>query len=67
MDQAIYVRDLVLPPDVKALSDPDAIVVHVVAKQEEPAPAAAAAPTEAAQAEPEIIGRKVAEEEEPEK
>jgi large subunit ribosomal protein L25 len=67
MDQAIYVRDLVLPPDVKALSDPDAIVVHVVAKQEEPAPAAAAAPTEATQAEPEIIGRKVAEEEEPEK
>jgi large subunit ribosomal protein L25 len=66
MDQAIHVRDLVLPPDVKALSDPDAIVVHVVAKQEEPAPAAAA-PTEAAQAEPEIIGRKVAEEEEPEK
>jgi large subunit ribosomal protein L25 len=67
LDQAIYVRDLVLPPDVKALSDADAIVVHVVHKQEEPAPAAPGAPTEAAQAEPEIIGRKVAEEEEPEK
>jgi large subunit ribosomal protein L25 len=66
LDQAIYVRDLTVPPDVKVLTDADAIVVHVVAKQEEPVAAAAAAPTEAASAEPEIIGRKVAEEEEAE-
>jgi large subunit ribosomal protein L25 len=66
MDGAIHVRDLTVPPDVKVLTDPDAIVVHVVAKQEEPAPAVAAAPVEAGAAEPEIIGRKVAEEEEAE-
>ena len=68
LGQAIYIKDLVLPPDVKALGDPEAIVVHVVAKQEEPAPvaAAAAAPTEGEQAEPELIGRKPAEEEEAE-
>lgn len=57
---AIYVRDLHLPPDVKALADPDAIVVHVTAPQLEPE--AAAAPT-AEQAEPEVIGRKAAAEE----
>ena len=68
LGQAIYIKDLVLPPDVKALGDPEAIVVHVVAKQEEPAPvtAAATAPTEGEQAEPELIGRKPAEEEEAE-
>ncbi len=52
---AIHVRDLHLPPDVKALTDPDAIVVSVTAAQAEEA---AAAPTE--QAEPEVIGRKAA-------
>lgn len=66
LDQAIYVRDLVVPADVKVLTDPDAIVVHVVAKEEEPVAAVAGAPTEAESAEPEIIGRKVAEEEEAE-
>jgi large subunit ribosomal protein L25 len=67
LGMAIHVRDLVLPPGVVAMNDPDAIVVHVTAKQVEPEPvaAAAAAPVEGA-AEPEIIGRKVAEEEEPE-
>jgi large subunit ribosomal protein L25 len=65
LDAAIYVRDLMLPPGVKAMTDPDAIVVHVTAKQIEPeaAPAAAAAPV-AETAEPEVIGRKAAPEEE---
>jgi large subunit ribosomal protein L25 len=62
LDGAIHVRDLHLPPDVKALADPDAIVVHVTAPQAEPEPAAAEAA--AAQAEPEIVGRRVAAEEE---
>jgi large subunit ribosomal protein L25 len=57
---AIHVRELHLPPDVKALADPDAIVVHITAPQVEPE-AAAAPGTE--QAEPEVIGRKAAEEE----
>lgn len=57
---AIHVRELHLPPDVKALADPDAIVVHVTAPQAEPE--AAAAPG-AEQAEPEVIGRKAAAEE----
>lgn len=57
---AIHVRDLHLPPNVKVLADPDAIVVHVTAPQAEPE--AAAAPG-AEQAEPEVIGRKAAAEE----
>jgi large subunit ribosomal protein L25 len=66
IDQAIHVRDLKLPEGVKVLNDEDAIVVHVTPPKGEPE-AAAAAPVEGA-AEPEVIGRKVAEgEEEPEK
>lgn len=57
---AIHVRDLHLPADVKALADPDAIVVHVTAPQAEPEAATTAA---AEQAEPEVIGRKAAAEE----
>jgi large subunit ribosomal protein L25 len=57
---AIHVRDLHLPPGVKALDPPDAIVVHVTAPQAE-AEAAAAPGTE--QAEPEVIGRQRAAEE----
>ena len=61
---AIHVRDLVLPPGVKVMSDPDAIVVHVTTKLVE---AEAAAPVEVpAAAEPEVIGRQKAEEEESE-
>jgi large subunit ribosomal protein L25 len=59
----IHVGDLTLPPDVKALADPDAVVVHVAAPRvevEAPAEAPAAA---AAAAEPEIVGRRVAAEE----
>jgi large subunit ribosomal protein L25 len=58
---AIHVRDLQMPEGVKALDDPDAVVVHVTVPQAEPEPAAAAPAAE--QAEPEIIGRKAAEEE----
>jgi len=65
IDSAIYVRDLVLPPDVKVMTDPDAIVVHVTAPVAEPEPAAAAAEAPGA-AEPEVIGRPKAEEEEAE-
>src|SRR5262249_6028642 len=60
---AIYVKDIALPPDVKAMDDPDAIVVHVVAKQVEEVAATEPA-TETA--EPEVITKKAVEEEEPE-
>ena len=58
---AIHVRDLTLPPDVKALTDADAIVVHVTLPQAEPEEGAAEAAPGAA--EPEIVGRRVAAEE----
>jgi large subunit ribosomal protein L25 len=61
LDGAIHVRDLTLPAGVKAMDDPDAVVVHVAPPQAEPEPTAAEA---AAQAEPEIVGRRVAEAEE---
>jgi large subunit ribosomal protein L25 len=63
LDGAIHVKELVLPPDVKAMDDPDAIVVHVVAKQVEDT--AATEPTAEA-AEPEVITKKAAPEEEAE-
>ena len=64
LDQAIHVKDLTLPPGVKALADPEAIVVQVAAPQAEAeAPALAAE-----QAEPEVIrARPAAEEGEAEK
>jgi large subunit ribosomal protein L25 len=61
---AIHVRDLHLPEGVTAQDDPEAVVVHVRAPAAEPE--AGAAP-EAGQAEPELIGRKAAEEGEEEK
>jgi large subunit ribosomal protein L25 len=64
IDGAIHVRELVVPPDVKVLGDPDAIVVQISAPQAEAAPAAEAAE---ALAEPERIGRQRAEEETEEK
>jgi large subunit ribosomal protein L25 len=63
LGQALHVRDLVLPEGVTAKDDPDVIVVHVTVKQVAPE-AAPAAPTAAEQAEPELIGRKPAAEEE---
>jgi large subunit ribosomal protein L25 len=58
--QALHVKDLKLPEGVKAMADPDAIVVQVSAPVAE-APAAAAPGTETA--EPEVIGRQAKEEE----
>jgi large subunit ribosomal protein L25 len=57
MDMAIHVRDLVLPPDVKAMTDAEAIVVHVTKPALEPE-APVAAPEAAEQVEPEVIGQK---------
>lgn len=65
LGQAIHLKDLALPPDCKAMGDPDAIVVHVTLKQAEAEPAPAA-PAAAETAEPEVIGRKATEEEEAE-
>jgi large subunit ribosomal protein L25 len=60
LGQALHVRDLKLPEGLVVLADPDAIVVQVTEPQAEPEPTAAAAPETA---EPEVIGRKAAEEE----
>lgn len=57
----IYVRDLHLPEGVTTDADPDAVVVHVATPQVEPEPGAAPA---TGGVEPEVIGRKAAEEEE---
>ena len=61
---AIHVRELHLPEGVKPLDEPDAVVVQVKAPLAE-AGAEPGAPV-AEQAEPEVIGRKAAEEEAPE-
>ncbi len=62
---SIHVRDLHLSEGVKALDDPEAVVIMVKQPQTDVEPGAAA-PVETA--EPEVIGRKAAEEEaEPEK
>ena len=62
LGSVIHVRDLVLPPDVKAMGDPDAVVVQVIAKMVEPEPTAV--PPVGEQAEPELVGRKKPAEEE---
>jgi large subunit ribosomal protein L25 len=63
LGSAIHVKELTLPPGVKAMVDADAVVVHVTMKHVEPeAPAAPAAAVETA--EPEVIGRQKEEEEE---
>jgi large subunit ribosomal protein L25 len=66
----IHVRELTLPEGVKALDDPDLVVVQISLVKVEAAPAAAVAPAEGAAAataaEPEIVGRRVAKEEEAE-
>ncbi|GMU84685.1 MAG: 50S ribosomal protein L25 [Planctomycetota bacterium] len=54
--QAVYVKELELPADVKAMHDPEEVVVSVRLKRLE-AEAPAAAPAEGATAEPEVIGR----------
>jgi len=60
MGQALHVRDLVLPPGVKAMVDADAIVVHVTVPAAEPE--APAVPEVAEKAEPEVITQKKPEE-----
>jgi large subunit ribosomal protein L25 len=64
LGSVIHVKDLVLPPGVKAMADEDAVVVQVIAKLLEPEPAVA--PVAAEQAEPELIGRQKPVEEETE-
>jgi large subunit ribosomal protein L25 len=59
LEQAIHARELIVPPGVKVLADPDIVVVQVTKKLEEVAPVAEEA---AAPVEPEIVGRRVAEE-----
>ncbi|MCS7047545.1 MAG: 50S ribosomal protein L25, partial [Gemmataceae bacterium] len=58
LDKVIHVRELVLPEGVRALNDPEAIVVQCVPKVV--VEAAAAAPTPGEVAEPEVIGRQKA-------
>ncbi len=60
LDQAIHVRDLQLPEGVKVVNDPEAIVVQISQKVEEEEAAAPAGE----QAEPEVITRGKADEEE---
>jgi large subunit ribosomal protein L25 len=52
LGQAIHVKDLKLPENVKALDDPEAVVVHVIVKAAEAAPVAAEGEVAA---EPEVI------------
>jgi len=59
---AIHVKELVLPEGIKAMADPEAIVVQVRAPIAE-AEASVAAPTVGESTEPEVIGRRVAAEE----
>jgi len=55
LDDVVHIKDLKLPPNVKALQDEDLIVAQVrEVKEEEVAPVAA----EAGAAEPEVIGKK---------
>jgi large subunit ribosomal protein L25 len=61
LDEVLHIRDLKLPPGVKAMQDEDLVVAQVKAIEEEVvAPAAA----EEGAAEPEVIGRKPEEGEE---
>jgi large subunit ribosomal protein L25 len=58
LGSAIHVRELVLPEGVKALMDPEAVVVQVIAKLIEPEAAPAAPEAAVAEpAEPEVIRR----------
>jgi large subunit ribosomal protein L25 len=61
--QAIHVRDLEVPPNTRILNNPDAVVVRVAQPGAE-IEAAAPGVGEEGPAQPEIIGRKVAETEE---
>lgn len=56
MGEAIHVKDIVFPVGVKPLSDPGAIVLHIIAPMKEEAPAEAVEGE--AKAEPEVIKEK---------
>jgi large subunit ribosomal protein L25 len=65
LNQSIRVRDLAESPKWKAMTEPDTMIVHVVAiKVEEPAPAEVAVATAATPAEPEVIKKGKTEKEE---
>jgi large subunit ribosomal protein L25 len=57
LGQALHVRELVLPEGVKALTDPEAVVVQVIAKLVEPEAVPAPEAVVAEPAEPEVIRR----------
>lgn len=57
--EGLHVKDLVLPANVKANTDADVLVLHVISRSAEAEPTG-----EASQAEPEVIGRKAEKEEE---
>jgi large subunit ribosomal protein L25 len=61
--QALHVRDLEVPPNTKIINNPDAVVVRVAQPGAE-IEVAAGGVGEEGPAQPEIIGRKVAETEE---
>jgi large subunit ribosomal protein L25 len=70
LNEAIRVRDLAVGPKWKPVTEPETMIVHVVAiKAEEPAATEAAAATAATPAEPEVIkkGKTDKEGEEPKK
>lgn len=56
MGEAVHVKDIVFPSGVKSLSDPAAIVLHIVAPMKEEAPAEAVEGE--VKAEPEVIKEK---------
>lgn len=62
LNQAIHVKELKLPEGVVVKNDPDAIVVQVVPQKIEEVAPVAGIPGAAESAEPEVIGRKAAEE-----
>jgi large subunit ribosomal protein L25 len=69
LNEAIRVRDLAVGPKWKPITEPDTMIVHVVAiKAEEPAATEAVVATAATPAEPEVIKKgKTDKEEEPKK
>jgi large subunit ribosomal protein L25 len=58
LGMAIHVKELELPPDVKALDDPDLVVVQIKQAQVPVAVTPTALPAEGAAAEPEVITKK---------
>ena len=68
LNESIRVRDLAVGPKWKPITEPDTMIVHVVAiKAEEPAAAEAAPATAATPAEPEVIKKGKTEKEEEKK